>query len=101
MRATNRHAELPLIAFESHDESLAVAEWGTKSVFDQTTVSPVATVSSAGTNAKFLIATVCARGAGREQATAPARHASAAVRCQVERVTYFDSDAWMLLARSR
>ena len=65
------------------------------------TVSPVATVTSAGTNTKFLIATVCARGAGREQATAPARHASAAVRCLVVRFTYFASDAWMLFARSR
>ena len=82
------------MAFESHDASRAVAECGTKSVFDQITVSPSATVTAAGTNTKFWIETLCVRGVGRVQlAIAPVMSPSTTAAYLACRLTYFASDA--------
>ena len=67
---------------ESHAESRAVDVWGTKSAFDQTTVSPRAIVSVGGSNPKFLIVTVCARGAGLVHAATTPRATTDAVAAQ-------------------
>jgi hypothetical protein len=51
-------------------------------VFDHTTVSPRAIVSSAGSKAKFLMVTVCARGAGLVHAAIAPRRDTDAIAAQ-------------------
>jgi hypothetical protein len=60
---------------------------------DHTTVSPTATVSSAGTNAKFWTLTRRAVGAGFEHAAIATTALVVAIAIENERSTYFASDA--------
>ena len=89
---TVRHAELPSIDFESHAASRAVVVCATKSAFAQTIVSPRATVTSAGANAKSRIVMVCVVGRDRAHAaTAPIAQAAARANRAMRR-TYFVSE---------
>ena len=71
-------------------------------MFDQTTVSPRAIVSSAGSNAKFLIVTVCARGAGLVHAATTLRSDTDAIAAQrTGERTQVVCDDWSFFAISR
>lgn len=83
------------MAFESHDASRAVAECGTKSVFDQTIVSPRATVSSGGTKPKLPIVMTCVRGTGAAHAVTSAASAASVLRDTgraTRVITYLESE---------